>query len=94
MMICALDVSIQAQIINLLMDLKEQTQMSMIFTSHDLSIVRQICDRILVLYNGEIVEMGKAEDIYQNPLHEYTKKLLDSIPLSDPEKERERVLEG
>ena len=62
----ALDVSIQAQIINLLMDLKEQTQMSMIFISHNLSIVRQICDRILVLYNGEIVEMGKAEDIYQN----------------------------
>ncbi len=92
--VSALDVSIQAQIINLLMDLKEQTQMSMIFISHDLSIVRQICDRILVLYNGEIVEMGKAEDIYQNPQHDYTKKLLDSIPLSDPEKERERILSG
>jgi len=90
--VSALDVSIQAQIINLLMDLKEQTQMSMIFISHDLSIVRQICDRLLVLYNGEIVEMGKAEDIYQNPQHEYTKKLLDSIPLSDPEEERERIL--
>ena len=92
--ISALDVSIQAQIINLLMDLKEQTQMSMIFISHDLSIVRQICDRILVLYNGEIVEMGKAEDIYQNPQHEYTKKLSGSIPLADPEKERERILNG
>ncbi len=85
--VSALVVSIQAQIINLLMDLKEQTQMSMIFISHDLSIVRQVCDRILVLYNGEIVEMGKAENIYQNPQHEYTKKLLDSIPLADPERE-------
>jgi oligopeptide transport system ATP-binding protein len=92
--VSALDVSIQAQIINLLMDLKEQTQMSMIFISHDLSIVRQICDRLLVLYNGEIVEMGKAEDIYQNPQHEYTTKLLDSIPLADPEMERERILNG
>ena len=92
--VSALDVSIQAQIINLLMDLKEQTQMSMIFISHDLSIVRQICDRILVLYNGEIVEMEKAEDIYQNPQHEYTKKLLDSISLADPKQERERVLNG
>jgi len=92
--VSALDVSIQAQIINLLMDLKEQTQMSMIFISHDLSIVRQICDRILVLYNGEIIEMGKAEDIYQNPQHEYTKKLLGSIPLADPERERERIIKG
>ena len=90
--VSALDVTIQAQIINLLMDLKEQTQMSMIFISHDLSIVRQICDRILVLYNGEIVEMGKAEDIYQNPQHECTMKLLDSIPLSDLEKERNKIL--
>ena len=92
--VSALDVSIQTQIINLLMDLKEQTQMSMIFISHNLSIARQICDRILVLYNGEIVEMGKAEDIYQNPQHEYTKKMLDSIPLADPERERNRILKG
>ncbi len=56
--------------------------------------MRQICDRILVLYNGEIVEMGKAEDIYQNPQHEYTKNLLDSIPLTDPEMERQRIVSG
>ncbi|MEH6456526.1 MAG: ATP-binding cassette domain-containing protein [Cocleimonas sp.] len=92
--VSALDVSIQAQIINLLLDLKEQTQMSMIFISHDLNIVRQVSDRILVLYNGEIVESGNAEDVYQNPQHDYTKKLLDSIPLADPEKERERILNG
>lgn len=92
--VSALDVSIQAQIINLLMDLKQQSQMSMIFISHDLSIVRQICDRLLVLYNGEIVEIGKAEDIYQNPQHDYTKKLLGSIPLADPNKERQRIIDG
>ena len=89
--VSALDVSIQAQIINLLLDLKEQTQMSMIFISHDLNIVRQVSDRILVLYNGEIVESGNAEDVYQNPQHDYTKKLLDSIPLADPEMERLRI---
>ena len=92
--VSALDVSIQAQIINLLLDLKEQTQMSMIFISHDLNIVRQISDRILVLYNGEIVESGNAEDVYRNPQHEYTKKLLDSIPLADPELERLRILKS
>jgi len=91
--VSALDVSIQAQIINLLLDLKEQTQMSMIFISHDLNIVRQVSDRILVLYNGEVVESGNAEDVYQNPQHDYTKKLLDSIPLADPEKERLRISE-
>lgn len=90
--VSALDVSIQAQIINLLMDLKEKTGMSMIFISHDLSIVRQVCDRVLVLYKGEVVESGNAVDIYNNPQHEYTKKLLDSIPLADPEMERQRIL--
>jgi oligopeptide transport system ATP-binding protein len=78
--VSALDVSIQAQIINLLMDLKEQTGMSMLFISHDLSIVRHICDRLLVLYKGEIVEIGDAESIYTNPQHAYTKKLLKAIP--------------
>ena len=89
--VSALDVSIQAQIINLLLDLKEQTKMGMIFISHDLNIVRQISDKIIVLYNGEIVESGNAETIYQNPQHEYTKKLLASIPLADPNLERERI---
>lgn len=92
--VSALDVSIQAQIINLLLDLKEQTQMSMIFISHDLNIVRQISDRILVLYNGEVVESGNAENVYQNPQHEYTKKLLDSIPRNDPEMERLRIMKS
>jgi len=90
--VSALDVSIQAQIINLLMDLKDKTGMSMIFISHDLSIVRQVCDRVLVLYKGEVVESGNAVDIYNNPQHQYTKKLLESIPLADPEMERRRIM--
>jgi len=89
--VSALDVSIQAQIINLLMDLKDNTGMSMIFISHDLSIVRQVCDRVLVLYKGQVVESGNASDIYDNPQHPYTQKLLDSIPLADPEMERKRI---
>ncbi|WP_299871651.1 ATP-binding cassette domain-containing protein [uncultured Cocleimonas sp.] len=89
--VSALDVSIQAQIINLLMDLKSRTGMSMIFISHDLSIVRQVCDRVLVLYKGQVVETGNASDIYENPQHAYTQKLLDSIPLADPAMERKRI---
>ncbi len=89
--VSALDVSIQAQIINLLMDLKEQTGMGMLFISHDLSIVRHICDRVLVLYKGQIVEIGDAESIYTRPQHAYTKKLLNAIPLADPELEKQRI---
>lgn len=89
--VSALDVSIQAQIINLLMDLKDRTGMSMIFISHDLSIVRHVCDRMLVLHKGRVVETGKADEIYANPQHPYTKKLLDSIPLADPDIERKRI---
>lgn len=89
--VSALDVSIQAQIINLLMDLKEQTGMSMIFISHDLSIVRHVCDRVLVLYKGEVVEVEDAETLYTNPQHAYTKTLLNAVPLSDPELEKKRI---
>lgn len=89
--VSALDVSIQAQIINVLMDLKEQSGLSMLFISHDLSVVRHICDRVLVLYKGKIVEEGEIESLYQNPQHEYTKKLLASIPRLDPVQERQRL---
>ncbi len=92
--VSALDVSIQAQIINLLMELKEKTGMSMLFISHDLSIVRHVCDRVLVLYKGEIVEIGDAESIYTSPQHAYTKKLLNAIPLVDPELEKRRISRG
>jgi len=91
--VSALDVSIQAQIINLLMALKQQTRMSMIFISHDLSIVRHICDRVLVLYKGEIVEIAEAEKLYTSPQHSYTQKLLNAVPLVDPEMERKRIAE-
>ncbi|MEE9326590.1 MAG: ABC transporter ATP-binding protein [Cocleimonas sp.] len=89
--VSALDVSTQAQIIKLLLKLKEQTGMSMIFISHDLSVVRQLCDRVLVLYKGEIVEIGDVEQIYSNPQHDYTKTLLNAVPLTDPIEERKRI---
>ncbi len=90
--VSALDVSVQAQILNVLMDLKQQTDLSMLFISHDLSVVRHICDRVLVLYKGSIVEAGEIEQIYQRPSHSYTKKLLASIPLIDPDQEKLRIL--
>jgi oligopeptide transport system ATP-binding protein len=89
--VSALDVSVQAQILNLLMDLKQQTDLSMLFISHDLSVVRHICDRVLVLYKGRIVEVGEVEQIYQYPTHSYTKMLLASIPLVDYCQEKLRI---
>ncbi len=89
--VSALDVSVQAQILNLLMDLKQQTDLSMLFISHDLSVVRHICDRLLVLYKGQVVEEGEVEQIYQYPRHSYTKRLLASIPLIDPHQEKLRI---
>ena len=78
--ISALDVSIQAQIINLLQELQQKHQLSIIFISHDLSVVRQISDRIAVMYQGKIVEVAEAEKIYTNAAHPYTQSLLNSIP--------------
>jgi ABC-type oligopeptide transport system ATPase subunit len=78
--VSALDVSIQAQIINLLQDLQRQYNQTMLFISHDLAVVRQIANRIAVMYRGEIVEMGECERIFTEPEHEYTKLLLNSVP--------------
>jgi len=78
--ISALDVSIQAQIINLLIDLKEKFNLTYLFISHDLNVVKYLCSRVIILYRGEIAEEGSTEEIFNNPKHDYTKLLLDSIP--------------
>lgn len=78
--VSALDVSVQAQVLNLLNDLKEEFQFTSVFISHDLSVVRYICDRIMVMQKGKIVEEGIAEEVYFNPKQEYTKRLIDAVP--------------
>jgi oligopeptide transport system ATP-binding protein len=92
--ISALDVSIRAQIINLLNDLKEKYNLSILFIAHDLSVVKYFCDRFAVMYFGEIVELGTSEELFKNPLHPYTKALLSAIPKPDPltEKVRQRIV--
>jgi oligopeptide transport system ATP-binding protein len=95
--ISALDVSIQAQIVNLLGDLKKEFSLTYLFIAHDLSMVRHLSDRVAVMYLGRIVELGSVDRIFGHPLHPYTKSLLSAIPIPDPEAEarRERVpLEG
>jgi ABC-type oligopeptide transport system ATPase subunit len=92
--ISALDVSIRAQIINLLNDLKEELGLTMIFIAHDLSVVKYFCDRIAVMYFGKIVELTTSDELFKNPLHPYTKSLLSAIPKPDPiiEKTRQRII--
>jgi len=92
--ISALDVSIRAQIINLLDDLKESMGLSIIFIAHDLSVVKYFCDRIAVMYFGEIVELASSDELFKHPLHPYTKSLLSAIPLPNPhlEKRRKRII--
>ncbi|MFP3917427.1 ATP-binding cassette domain-containing protein [Lysinibacillus telephonicus] len=88
--ISALDVSIQAQVVNLLKRLQKERKLTYLFIAHDLSMVKYISDRIAVMYQGKIVEIGMAEDIYHNPIHPYTKSLLSAVPLPDPMTERKR----
>jgi oligopeptide transport system ATP-binding protein len=89
--VAALDVSIRAQVINLLHDLQEERGVAYIFISHDLSLVRVIADRIMVMCGGEVVEEGEPARLYSNPTHPYTRALLDVVPVSDPRRRPQRA---
>lgn len=90
--ISALDVSIQAQVVNLLKDLQRKMGLTYLFIAHDLSMVKYISDRILVMYLGKMFELADSEQLYDDPLHPYTKALLSSVPIPDPELRRERII--
>lgn len=89
--ISALDVSIQAQVVNLLMELQKEKGLTYLFIAHDLSMVKYISDRIGVMYYGRLVELAPADEVYNNPLHPYTESLLSAVPLPDPNYERSRI---
>jgi oligopeptide/dipeptide ABC transporter ATP-binding protein len=88
----ALDVSIQAQIVNLLVDLQRQHALTFLFISHDLEIVRHLCDRVAVMYLGRVVELARAAELYAHPLHPYTVALLSAVPVLDPSQRHKRIL--
>ena len=90
--VSALDVSIQSQVINLLNDLQEKLKLTYLFIAHDLAVIRHMCDRVVVMYLGKIMEIADNQELFENPLHPYTQALLSAVPVPDPEVKKERII--
>jgi len=90
--VSALDVSIQAQVVNLIQDLQQEMGLTMLFIAHDLSVVEYLCDRVIVMYLGRIMEVASAKELYLNPKHPYTEALLSAAPIADPTVKRDRII--